>query len=168
MVKPRKLVLNTKIKLKSSTSINSIIENRNKTKKVNIIEEVDPEKMPKTSFTPDDLEGKWARFCHETKKAGKDSLYATLVKRKPKLGDNHSIELIIDNKVQEDYIGSIKPDLMEFLRTELNNYSIQLNLKIEVDTEEKSLYTGKEKFEKMMEKNPHLKTLQNKLKLLID
>ena len=95
-------------------------------------------------------------------------MYATLTKRKPVLKDNHSIELVIDNKVQEDYINSIKPELMEFLRTELNNFSINLNLKIEAVSEEKSLYTSKEKFDKMVEKNPHLKTLQNTLKLLID
>jgi len=95
-------------------------------------------------------------------------LYATLTKRKPILKDNHTIELFIDNKVQEDYISSIKLDLMNFLRTELNNYSILLDLKIEQVSEEKSLYTSKEKFDKMVEKNPNLKTLQNKLKLLID
>ncbi len=93
-------------------------------------------------------------------------MYATLTKRKPVLKDNHSIELVIDNKVQEDYINSIKPELMEFLRTELNNFSINLNLKIEAVSEEKSLYTSKEKFDKMVEKNPHLKTLQNTLKLI--
>jgi len=124
--------------------------------------------MPKSSFTPDDLDGKWARFCHQTKEAGKESLYATLTKRKPTLKDSHSIELIIDNKVQEDYIGSIKPELMDFLRTELDNYSINLELVIDRISEEKSLYTSKEKFEKMAEKNPQLKSLQNKLKLMID
>lgn len=124
--------------------------------------------MPKTSFSPDDLEGKWARFAHQIKENGNNSIYATLTKRKPVLKDNHTIELTIDNKVQEDYISSIKLDLMNFLRTELNNYSILLDLKIEEVSEEKSLYTSKEKFDKMVEKNPNLKTLQNKLKLMVE
>ena len=51
---------------------------------------------------------------------------------------------------------------------ELNNYSIVFNLIVEELNEDKMLYTGREKFEKMAESNPALKMLQNKLKLMID
>ena len=98
----------------------------------------------------------------------KDSLYATLSKRKPTLIDSQTIELVVDNKVQEDYINTIKNDLMEFLRQELNNFHLQFKLKVKEVKDEQMLYTGKEKFNKMAESNPTLKLLQQKLKLMVE
>ena len=73
-----KVSLNTSLKLKSKTSINAIIESKSKKEKSVVEETLDIEKMPKTSFTPADLEGKWARFAHQIKENGNNSLYATL------------------------------------------------------------------------------------------
>lgn len=162
----KKVALNTNLKLKSKTSLSGIIHSKNEKKEE--LSSFNPEAMPKASFTPLDLEEKWQRFCYQIQQDRRDSLYATLTKRKPTLQDNHTIILIIDNKVQEDYINEVKPDMMDFLRKELNNYSIVFNLIVEELNEDKMLYTGREKFEKMAESNPALKMLQNKLKLMID
>lgn len=127
-----------------------------------------PEEMPKTAFTFEEFEAKWNRFCYEIKENGRDTVYATLTKRKPELQDNFIVRLSLDNKVQEEYINAIKSDLLEFLRKELNNFSIQLETSIEDVQEEKMLYTGKEKFDKMAEANPNLLKLKQALKLIVE
>jgi DNA polymerase III subunit gamma/tau len=129
---------------------------------------VDLNSLPKNPFTIDEFVAKWNRYCYELKEQGKDTLYSAMTKRTPTLGSNYEILLHIDNKVQEEYINNIKLELLDFLRKELNNYSISLELLVEKDTTEKIAYTGKEKFDKMAQTNPNLIKLQHALKLIIN
>jgi DNA polymerase-3 subunit gamma/tau len=57
---------------------------------------------------------------------------------------------------------------MEFLRSRLNNHKIQLKTKIADMQRDLKPYTDKEKFEKMAEKNPALRTLREELDLEIE
>jgi DNA polymerase-3 subunit gamma/tau len=60
---------------------------------------------------------------------------------------------------------------MEFLpvlREKLNNYSIQLEVEVTEQIKNIKPYTAQEKFKKMVEKNPALKTMKDQLNLEID
>lgn len=124
--------------------------------------------MPKTEFSFDELMAKWNRFCYQIKESGKETLFISFTKRKPILKDKFIIKFVLDNKAQVDYVSQIKSEFTEFLRRELNNYNLNLEFSIQEVIEEKMLYTGKEKFEKMAESHPALVKLQQALKLQIE
>jgi len=64
-----------------------------------------------------------------------------------------------------DDFNANKTDMLEFLRKELSNYSIQISTIINKDVANKKAYTPEEKFNKMQTKNPTLSKLIDKLNL---
>ena len=162
----KKIGLNPALKLKSNTSINSLVKEQ-KSKDSEVISTFNPDTMPKMPFTIDELMAKWKRFCYELKEQGRENIFTALTKHDPTI-TGFAISLILENKVQEDYANSVKLDALDFLRKELNNYSISMDFVVEKSTAEKIAYTGREKFEKMAQTNPHIITLQQKLKLMIE
>jgi len=123
--------------------------------------------QPAMEFTQSQLEKLWDEFAASIKMES-PNFFSTLTKRKPELKDNFLIELLIDNKVQEDEIILRKADLLGFLRKNLNNFKIQLNTQIVLTQEKTKPYTPEEKFNKMAEKNPELINLKKTLDLEID
>ncbi len=118
-------------------------------------------------FTQADLILHWDEFA-ETLKSGSPHLHSTLKNFRPQLSEDWEIEFTLDNKVLEDELFQKKADLMEFLRTRLNNHKIRLKTKIADVQRDLKPYTDKEKFEKMAEKNPALRTLREELDLEIE
>jgi DNA polymerase-3 subunit gamma/tau len=86
----------------------------------------------------------------------------------PVLLENNIIELPIENKIQEDLLSSEKVDLLNFLRVQLKNFSIDLQTKQIEQTQKKRLYTSCEKYEHMLQKNPHLEEFKRKFNLDLD
>ena len=54
------------------------------------------------------------------------------------------------------------------MKSKLNNFHIHLNVVVTEHVKEVIAYTDQEKFKKMVEKNPALKTLKDKLNLEIE
>ena len=107
-------------------------------------------------------------MCDNLKQDGKDSLYITLTARKPDLLDDNVIQLNIDNKAQQQAIERDKPFILDFLREKLTNTTVNITTFIEQSNDNVSLYTNKDKFKRLAEKNPHLIELQKRLNLDID
>jgi DNA polymerase-3 subunit gamma/tau len=123
--------------------------------------------MPKNSFTQDQLEKAWEKYANElkTRKAG---LGAALLSRKPVLGPEHVIEFSISNKALEEAINEDKMNFLGFLRKELGNYSLQLNLlMVEVD-EKANLYTANDRYKRLAEKNPAINRFRQAFDLDIE
>jgi len=116
----------------------------------------------KEDFSIAELKEKWEQFVGrlDERPSLKSSL-STL----PEITDDFKLILEIDNRIQEDLIGSIKPELVSWLRRELKNSRIQLVTKITEKLKGKIIYTDSEKFEEMAKKNPQLERLRNKFKL---
>ena len=110
-----------------------------------------------TRFSQTLLEEKWNQFAELRKKEGKMGLHTTLTKTRPILNDDFSIEFIIDSEVQKIEFQTESQLLLDYLRSELKNGLIQLNLQI---TESKSpkltQLTSRERFFQMAEENPDL------------
>lgn len=124
---------------------------------------------PKKQFTYDDLIMTWKRFAFQCKEEGMDTLYAALSGRDPKVNlETFMITHEIDNTVQKTFLESNEARLMSFLRTELENFSVSLTIVEITGDDSKKLYSGKDKFEDMAKRNPHLQTLQKRFKLDID
>ena len=124
---------------------------------------------PKTPFSYDDLKMAWRKTAFRFKENGLDTLFTAMTTRDPNLGADNLIEHFVDNNVQKEFFQKNETDVMTFLRQELNNWSIII--KVDIGSEEsgdKKLYSGQDKFKDMAERNPHLKTLQQRFKLDID
>jgi DNA polymerase-3 subunit gamma/tau len=120
-----------------------------------------------TPFTQEQLVLLWDEFA-DSLRTTSPHLYSTLKGQRPVLMEDFRIEFGIDNKLLEDELNLRKTELMEFLRTKLNNFQIRLQTRIAESARDLKPYTDKEKFEKMAEKNPALRTLKEQLDLEIE
>ena len=71
----------------------------------------------------------------------------------------------LHNTFQETLINTIKVDILSFLREKLDNNSIQLLGELKETDEKKIIYTNRDKFDHMAEKNPKLRELKERLGL---
>lgn len=127
--------------------------------------EEDLSNKPRTSFTDDELQAKWKSYCYLLQKNKKASLYATLTKHPVKLMDDFKIHLILDSEIQELEVNTDKANLLGFLRRELNNYGIDLYTEVIQHQDDTKHLTSKDKFLKMVEKNPVLSEMRERLGL---
>ena len=84
------------------------------------------------------------------------------------LQEDDIVEFQVTNGVSEQEIKDNKLDIACFLRDTLENDSINISTKVNEILFEKKAYTDKEKFQKLLDKNPDLLYLRSKLKLEIE
>ena len=100
---------------------------------------------------------KWNKFAEIKKKEGKMGLHTTLTRSSPILKNDFNIDFHLDSEVQKMDLQKETPYLLEYLRKELNNGSIQIHLHVsEMENQKISQLTSRERFFQMAEKNPDL------------
>lgn len=115
-------------------------------------------------FTQEELVDKWRKFAYSIKMRDLD-LYSTLSTNDPILKDNWKIELSIYNSTQEADINNKRVDLLKYLRKQLNNTVLDLDLIIDKSKMPKGVFTEKDKYKKLVEKNPKIDQLRKKFGL---
>ena len=125
------------------------------------LEEVVLDKRPEEPFTEEDFLAKWKEHKSHLEEQGRSSL-ASLFDHEPQVSGN-TILVSVENKVLLEEFQEHMSDFLSFMREQLNNYAISVETTINQDISEKKAYTPQEKFVKMAEKNPSLKTLVKKL-----
>lgn len=115
-------------------------------------------------FSEDALFKAWESYAAKKKAEGRDSEYHIL-QQKIKLIDNHTVQITLINKLQEDFINKMRTDLMYNIRKSLKNDNVKLEVIIEEQSEQRMLYTNREKLEFLQEKKPIIKLLRDKLGL---
>ncbi|MDD5571583.1 MAG: DNA polymerase III subunit gamma/tau [Bacteroidales bacterium] len=119
-------------------------------------------------YTAEELEKVWLKYS-ETIPKNNLSFISLLTKRKPFLKENNVVLLTIDNKAQQNELTTRKAELLEFLRKELGNNQIQLEIVIEKGEEMDSKpYTDSDKLMEMQKKNPNLENLRKQFDLDIE
>jgi len=120
-------------------------------------------------FTRDQLKMFWKRFAFQMKENSMETFYNALIKREPVFLDDEKLAIEVDNNVQIDYINPHLNDFVSFLRKNLKNYSISVELKLTDDPMKEVKYlTGKDKFAAMARKNTNLHKLKNLFNLDIE
>ncbi len=127
-------------------------------------EAIDLSALPKDSFNEEELHRIWENRVNVLFK-GKPSVMSSLTKHKPILKEDHTIELKLDGKHQLDVLQENRNVLVDALRKDLNNYSIQLETPVEEVLSKKKAYTPKEIYGKMLKENPDLDKLRTQLGL---
>lgn len=121
---------------------------------------------PKDHFSEIQLIEKWKVFSNKLKEDSELNMFSILNANRPIL-KKEEVVFELPNSLMEEQFGVIKSRLLNFLRTELNNYGIQIKTQV-VETEKKRyIYTPQEKFTKLVESNPHVLLLKNKFGLNI-
>jgi len=106
----------------------------------------------------------WKDFSEKVKNAGKTNLYITLTAVLPTLSET-TINLKISNDTQQKILDENEIELLSYLRATLQNDFIKVRTDISEEIKSDIPYTPKDKFNKMVEENPSLKILQQKLGL---
>lgn len=75
------------------------------------------------------------------------------------------ITLHLTNPVEESLVENFRRDLLQFLRDQLQNSDLNIAVSLEETSGTKVIYTAKEKFEHLAEKNPFLHELKDRLGL---
>lgn len=122
----------------------------------------------KAEFNADALLNYWNIYAEKMKKAGKINIFTIMTANPPCLLEDYVIELLIENKIQENLLSAEKIDLLNFLRVELKNFNIDLITKQMEQTQKKRLYTSSDKYQHMLEKNPNLDEFKRRFNLDLD
>jgi len=113
-------------------------------------------------FTKEEFEMKWLEYLDHLQ--DRPNLKATL-SRIPEITDGFKLKLRIENSVQNEEIGKIKPDLVSWLRRELKNTNVELVTEMVIQEIEAKPYSESEKLAEMMKKNPNISLLRQKFNL---
>ncbi|MCK6649643.1 MAG: DNA polymerase III subunit gamma/tau [Bacteroidia bacterium] len=157
--------------LKTSTpSISQRFNTEKKAEETEVKEvTLNPTERPKQPVSQDALDTVWQRYANELKAKGKQNLAIVLTSRQPTLGsDSLTIEYVINNKAAEEALNEDKTTFLSFLRKELNNYSVSLNIVVAQVEEGKNLYTATDRYKHLSEKNPAINKLRQAFDLDIE
>ena len=160
---------NFKIKRRSVTaSITGIRKQINQKNELET-ENQEQQNILSSKFSLKLLEEKWNSFAEQRKKEGKIGLHTTLTKSSPNLNEDYSIHFVIDSEVQRMELQKESQLLLDYLRSELKNGHIQLNLEVTSLSQPKlSQLTSKERFFQMAETNPDLHKFKEAFNLDIE
>ena len=95
-------------------------------------------------------------------------MLSSLTKHSPKLKEDNTIELTLDGAHQLEQLQETRSTLVEAIRKDLNNFSVQLETPVKEVITSKKAYTPKEIYHNMVEQNPHLEELRKQLGLDLD
>jgi len=112
-------------------------------------------------FTREQLHLVWLDFAEQRKKFQAE--YHLLIQPFEIKENNIIIQLL--STVQESMLNNFKSDLITHLRENLKNNSILVVGELREQEEKQMLYTPRDKFEYLLEKNPVLKKLRDRLGL---
>ncbi len=123
----------------------------------------------KRDFNSEEFIKVWGDYSFLARNQGKMSLASLLMNYTPSLKEDYKIELQVENKLQANELISERIDLLNYLRTKLQNFSITVEPIIsENSSAERKLYTSKDKYQHMVEKNPLLEQFRRTFNLEID
>jgi len=118
-------------------------------------------------FILEELQSQWDAFKSNLKEQGREADHKSL-SHPIVLKSVETIQIEISNSFQKVAIDNLKQDLLGFLRSNLNNSFIDIEVVVKAVDEKKLIYTNKEKFEYLSEKYPNLKEFKRRLDLDTD
>ncbi|MBO4963781.1 MAG: DNA polymerase III subunit gamma/tau [Prevotella sp.] len=111
------------------------------------------------TFTQDDLELVWLSMCNRMPQ--KFSAIALRMKNiTPHILQFPHIEILADNQIISDQLAQIKGSIVNTLRRDLKNKSIEMSIRLAAPHEKVKILSDAEVFEQMGEKNPAVEKLR--------
>ncbi len=122
------------------------------------------EKVMTESYTEQQLRQAWDEFAGTRKHLQAES---QMLSQAYEIKD-HVIIVTLLSPVHESMLNNIKMELAAFLRDKVRNTSIQITGLLTTSDDKKVIYTNRDKFDYLAEKNPILKELKDRLGLDTD
>lgn len=116
-------------------------------------------------FTYERLLEVWRNYSEKLKTDNKINIYTILNNFAPTLKSKEHIVISVESKTQEHIVQSESIELLNYLRNQLKNFEIEISYVLTERTEEKRLYTSKERYEYLVNKNPKLEEMRRKFNL---
>lgn len=129
----------------------------------NKTEEKEKIELKSNSFTDEELASAWNNFIDIRKENGSEQEVAFL--KHKFVRENDVVTIQIHNSILENTFNKIRVELLSHLRKSLQNDTIKVELEKLESESKKMIYTNKEKFDHLADKNPLIKLLQEKLSL---
>ena len=147
----------------SALSLKSIQKKQQLTKEIN--ERIpNQENLPTEDFTQQQMITHWNAYTEIVKGQGKYNFLSHLTMNEPKLKDG-MIHLEFPNQTIKLEVERDKFELLTYMRKKLKNYNVDLVIDVNELQVKRYAYTDKEKYEKLVEKNPNLEALRNAFEL---
>jgi len=122
----------------------------------------------KEHFSDDDFLKHWHAYAAKLKAEGKHNVLSVFNANAPTMLRPYEFEVVVGNKVQENLFRSERPYILNYLRTSLKNFSVEVNPRVDEQVAKKRPYTNQEKFQHMAAKNPQLIELKRRFNLDFD
>ncbi|MEL6810603.1 MAG: DNA polymerase III subunit gamma/tau [Bacteroidota bacterium] len=129
-----------------------------------VAKQPDEENLPVETFTESEMQTAWTDYAKKIEKEGKYNLLSHLTMGIPKL-EGTLIHLVFPNSTIKVEVERAKYDLLSYLRSTLKNYEIDLSIEVNEAEVKRYAYTSREKFDKLMEKNPLIDKLRQEFDL---
>lgn len=149
----------------SGLSLKSIRAKKDhKIKQMDVV--LQPEDLPKASFTEDDFKNYWDKYNQLLDQKGLKIVASIMQSVMPVL-DGTTIKLEFPNESMKLDLEREQHGLMEFMRRHLKNHDLTLHITVNEEIASKHAYTDEEKLIKLIDKNPSLKLLKDTFNLEI-
>ena len=116
-------------------------------------------------YTDEAVENVWRGFGKHRIDAGAGDAEKLVLGRKIKNIEGNEIVIHLGSQLELTILAKIEKELVQYLRQELLNDLILLKKEVAEQQVSQKLYTGQDKYDRMVEKNPTLKALKEKLGL---
>jgi DNA polymerase-3 subunit gamma/tau len=126
-------------------------------------EEVLPEKLE--PFDNDQVILAWAEFKKLRLDGGAGDTEQLVLSRDMVKSGEHNLLISLASQLEVSILERFDQDVVQFFRKKLSNTLIQLENHVAVQNSSKKLYTSRDKFDHMVEQNPALKELKERLGL---
>lgn len=117
------------------------------------------------AFTEEQVAEAWKAFATERQSAGAGDAEKLVLGRKLTKGEGNAVTIQLTSELERTILEKFEQDLVQFMRKQLANDHIFLEKAITQQQETNKLYTSKDKYAYMIEQNPALKELKERLGL---
>ncbi|MFD2588645.1 DNA polymerase III subunit gamma/tau [Croceitalea marina] len=123
------------------------------------------EEKPTDPFSEEEMQNHWADFVKKLDDKGKKILASNLNADIPKLKNETTIWIELPNSTMKKEVEREQSLMLNYLKEQLNNYAITLQITVNEETSKKFAFTPEEKYEKLKEKNPVIDLLRKEFDL---
>ena len=116
-------------------------------------------------FDLNSFQNSWNKFQKLTVNNGRKNLASILTISIPEIFEDHKVIYTLTNNTNKLELEKSKLELVEFLKKDLKNDNISLEIKVNKLKEKKFIYSPTEKYEKLKKINPNIEILRKEFKL---
>ena len=119
----------------------------------------------KAKFDVNSLLNSWKKFQELAIKKGRKNLASILSISQPQIFEENKLTYTLTNNTNKLELEKSKLELVQFLKKDLKNDSISLEINVNKLKEKKFVFTTGEKYEKLKKINPNIEILRKEFKL---